>query len=176
MRDAPRPKVTYLVHHGPWPTSKHGLLPIRRDPLKGDGEGRRAAEYADRTADALAARHHCRRQRWRRALPREELPGGGSPAHRRVPSGMGPALGARREAMLEKGDRKETVTLPSPGDGAAAAASPRAPEVPGAQPLAERGSDKHHRRRHRRSPAAKALPDGSCTRRPVGAQVLVTGD
>jgi hypothetical protein len=36
-----------------------------------------------------------------------------------------------REAMLEKGDRKETVTLPSPGDGAAAAAAPRAPVMPG---------------------------------------------
>jgi general secretion pathway protein N len=37
-----------------------------------------------------------------------------------------------REAMLEKGDRKETVTLPSPGDSAPAAALPRAPEMPGA--------------------------------------------
>jgi general secretion pathway protein N len=37
-----------------------------------------------------------------------------------------------REAMLEKGDRKETVTLPSPGDGTAAAAPPRAPVIPGA--------------------------------------------
>jgi hypothetical protein len=37
-----------------------------------------------------------------------------------------------REAMLEKGDRKETVTLPTPGDGAAAAAPPRAPVMPGA--------------------------------------------
>jgi general secretion pathway protein N len=36
-----------------------------------------------------------------------------------------------REAMLEKGDRKETVTLPSPGDGAAAAAPTRAPVTPG---------------------------------------------
>jgi hypothetical protein len=37
-----------------------------------------------------------------------------------------------REAMLEKGDRKETVTLPSPDDGAGAAASSAAPTMPGA--------------------------------------------
>jgi hypothetical protein len=36
-----------------------------------------------------------------------------------------------REAMLEKGDRKETVTLPKPGDGAAAAAPPTAPVMTG---------------------------------------------
>jgi hypothetical protein len=35
-----------------------------------------------------------------------------------------------REAMLEKGDRKETITLPRPGDGAAAAAPPGASAVP----------------------------------------------
>jgi hypothetical protein len=43
-----------------------------------------------------------------------------------------------REAMLEKGDRQETVTLPSPGDAVARSAPlgapivPRAPVVPGA--------------------------------------------
>jgi hypothetical protein len=38
-----------------------------------------------------------------------------------------------RQAMLEKGDRKETVTLPSPGDAAAGGASPPAgvPGMPG---------------------------------------------
>jgi general secretion pathway protein N len=39
-----------------------------------------------------------------------------------------------REAMLEKGDRKETVALPS--DGAAAAAPARAPAMPGAAGIA----------------------------------------
>jgi hypothetical protein len=37
-----------------------------------------------------------------------------------------------RQAMLEKGDRKETVTLPVPGDTAAGAAPPGVPVVPGA--------------------------------------------
>jgi hypothetical protein len=37
-----------------------------------------------------------------------------------------------REAMLEKGDRKETVTLPRPGDGMAAAAPAGVPVMPGA--------------------------------------------
>ena len=38
-----------------------------------------------------------------------------------------------REALLEKGDRKETVTLPSPDGGAGAAAPSGAPAMPGAQ-------------------------------------------
>jgi hypothetical protein len=37
-----------------------------------------------------------------------------------------------REAMLEKGDRKETVTLPKPGDGAAGAPPPGVTAMPGA--------------------------------------------
>jgi hypothetical protein len=36
-----------------------------------------------------------------------------------------------REATLEKGDRKETVTLPNPGDAPGAAAPPGAPVIPG---------------------------------------------
>ena len=40
-----------------------------------------------------------------------------------------------RQAMLEKGDRKETVTLPAPGDtGATAGAPPGVPVMPGASP------------------------------------------
>jgi hypothetical protein len=35
-----------------------------------------------------------------------------------------------REAMLEKGERKETVTLPTPGDTASAGAPPGAPVMP----------------------------------------------
>ena len=48
-----------------------------------------------------------------------------------------------REAMLEKGDRKETVTLPSPGDTAAGAAPPGAPVMPGGMPDAARRPNRH---------------------------------
>jgi general secretion pathway protein N len=41
-----------------------------------------------------------------------------------------------RQAMLEKGDRQETVTLPVPGDGAAVAATPGMPGAP-AMPRAQ---------------------------------------
>jgi hypothetical protein len=41
--------------------------------------------------------------------------------------GWGTAFSARAEAMLEKGDPKETITPPRSGDGAA-----RAPAMPGA--------------------------------------------
>ena len=45
-----------------------------------------------------------------------------------------------RQAMLEKGDRKETVTLPSPGDTAAGGASPPgAPAMPGSRHAGEPG-------------------------------------
>jgi hypothetical protein len=39
-----------------------------------------------------------------------------------------------REAMLEKGDRKETVTMPVPGDNGGGAAPPGAPAGPGMPP------------------------------------------
>jgi hypothetical protein len=50
-----------------------------------------------------------------------------------------------RQAMLEKGDRKETVTLPVPGDttaggappGGPAGAPPGAPAMPGAPMMPE---------------------------------------
>jgi hypothetical protein len=52
-----------------------------------------------------------------------------------------------RQAMLEKGDRKETITLPTPGDTAAAGgppgapggAPPGAPAMPGAPVIPENG-------------------------------------
>jgi hypothetical protein len=55
-----------------------------------------------------------------------------------------------REAMLEKDDRKETVTLPNPGDAAGAGAPPGAPAmqgapVPGAPPMPD-----NNRRANRR--------------------------
>jgi general secretion pathway protein N len=50
-----------------------------------------------------------------------------------------------REAMLEKGDRKETVTLPKPGDTAAAGMPQGMPAMPGvpAAPEAGRRSSRH---------------------------------
>jgi general secretion pathway protein N len=47
-----------------------------------------------------------------------------------------------REAMLEKGDRKETVALPSPGDAAAAGVPPGIPAMPVMQDSARR-SNRH---------------------------------
>jgi hypothetical protein len=50
-----------------------------------------------------------------------------------------------REAMLEKGDRKETVTLPSPGDTAGAATPPGIAAAPGMPVTSEnaRRSNRH---------------------------------
>jgi hypothetical protein len=50
-----------------------------------------------------------------------------------------------REAMLEKGDRKETVTLPSPGDAAVAGMPPGIPAMPGVPVVQESGrrSNRH---------------------------------
>ena len=50
-----------------------------------------------------------------------------------------------REAMLEKGDRKETVTLPSPGDTAAAGMPPGIPAVPGMPVMPENGRRSNRR-------------------------------
>jgi hypothetical protein len=44
-----------------------------------------------------------------------------------------------REAMLEKGDRKETVTLPNPGDAPGAAAPPGVPVIPGTPVMPDNG-------------------------------------
>jgi hypothetical protein len=44
-----------------------------------------------------------------------------------------------REAMLEKGERKETVTLPSPGDTAAAGVPQGMPAMPGTPVMQENG-------------------------------------
>jgi hypothetical protein len=49
-----------------------------------------------------------------------------------------------RQAMLEKGDRKETVTLPAPGDTAAGGAPPGLPVTPGTPvPESSRRSARH---------------------------------
>jgi general secretion pathway protein N len=50
-----------------------------------------------------------------------------------------------REAMLEKGDRKETVTLPSPGDAAAAGVPPGLVPVPGMPVMQENGRRSNRR-------------------------------
>ena len=51
-----------------------------------------------------------------------------------------------RQAMLEKGDRKETVTLPAPGDTGATRVRPRRPSCRGRRPVRPRA------RGHRRIP------------------------
>ncbi len=55
-----------------------------------------------------------------------------------------------RQAMLEKGDRKETVTLPAPGDTAGAVAAggapPGVPVVPGAPVMTPENARRSNRR------------------------------
>jgi general secretion pathway protein N len=50
-----------------------------------------------------------------------------------------------REAMLEKGDRKETVTLPSPGDAAGAGVPPGLGAMPGMPVIQENGRRSNRR-------------------------------